>query len=73
MLIAAGTNWDGRKVLYIGLLEENIRRLKNDEPIYKNLSREPQNVPGLEEWDIAIMGPEDTARFIAHIGDNHAT
>lgn len=65
MLIAA-TERDGRKLLVIGLMEENVRRLENDEPIYKDL-REP-GVPGLEEWDVAILGPEDTVRFVALFG-----
>jgi hypothetical protein len=67
MLIAA-TERNGRKLLVLGLMDENVKRLLNDEPIYKDLSVEPQNVPGLEEWDITILGPEDTARFVAHYG-----
>ena len=74
MLIAAGTTKDGRKLLIVGLQAENLDRLLNDQPIYKDLSVEPQNVPGLEEWDITILGPEDTVRFVAatrpdHLGD----
>jgi hypothetical protein len=65
LLIAATENNNGRKLLVIGLQDENIDRLKNDEPIYKNLSRNPE-IPGLEEWDITILGPEDTVRFISH-------
>jgi hypothetical protein len=61
MLIAAGTNGrTGRKVLFIGLDAENIRRLQNDEPIHRSLEIEE-----LEQWDLAIMGPEDSARFVA--------
>lgn len=67
MLIAAGTTKDGRRILYLGLQAENIDRLLNDQPIYKRLDQPPQDVPGLEEWDITILGPEDTARFIAHV------
>lgn len=51
MLIAATTTKKGRKLLIIGLQAGNVKRLLNDEPIYKDLSVEPQNVPGLEEWD----------------------
>lgn len=66
MLIAAATTADGRKRLIVGLDAENIRRLQNDEPIYKDLR--VQGVPGLEEWDLAILGPEDMARFVAQVG-----
>ena len=72
MLIAAMTNKDGRKILVLGLEEENMRRLRNDEPIYKRLDGVPDaetsaapRVEGLEEWDVTILGPEDTARFVA--------
>lgn len=64
MLIAATTR-NGRKLLVIGLQDENVKRLLNDEPIYKNLATDVA-VPGLEEWDVTILGPEDTARFVAH-------
>lgn len=67
MLIAASTLKDGRKLLIIGLMAENVDRLLNDMPIYKDMSKEPQNVPGLADWDITILGPEDTARFIATV------
>lgn len=67
MLIAA-TERNGRKLLVIGLMDENMKRLANDEPIYKDLSVAPQDVPGLEDWDVTILGPEDTARFVAHFG-----
>jgi hypothetical protein len=26
------------------------------------------HVPGLEQWDVTVLGPEDTARFIAYAG-----
>ena len=64
MLIAATTKDNGRKLLVIGLEEENLKRLKNDEPIYKDLAENPK-IPGLEEWELAIIGPEDMVRFIA--------
>ena len=66
MLIAA-TERNGRKLLVLGLQDENIKRLLNDEPIYKNLADDVA-VPGLEEWDVTILGPEDTARFVSHFG-----
>jgi hypothetical protein len=66
MLIAA-TERNGRRLLVIGLQDENMRRLTNDEPIYKNLATDVV-VPGLEEWDLTILGPEDTVRFVAHFG-----
>ena len=68
MLIAASTTKDGRKLLVLGLQAENMRRLLNDEPIYKRLDKAPQDVPGLEEWDVTILGPEDTIRFVAAVG-----
>lgn len=64
MLIAATSKKNGRKLLVIGLEEENVKRLRNDEPIYKSLNDDP-HVPGLAEWDLTILGPEDTARFVA--------
>jgi hypothetical protein len=54
---------DGRQTLVLGLDETNIERLKNDQPILKGLGP----VEGLEEWDVTILGPEDTVRFIAHV------
>jgi hypothetical protein len=64
-MLAASTTEDGRRLLILGLEDENIRRLVGDQPIYKNLADE--GVPGLEEWDVTILGPEDTARFIARV------
>lgn len=64
MLIAA-TEKKGRKLLVLGLQDKNIKNLLNDMPIYKDLSKDVV-VPGLEEWDITILGPEDTIRFVAH-------
>lgn len=63
MLIAASLK-EERKVLFLGLQAENIDRLLNDEPIRKDLGVE--GVPGLEEWTVVLMGPEDTVRFVAH-------
>lgn len=73
MLIAAMTADDGRKTLVLGLLAENVEKLVNDKPIYKRLDGERDSsgsegvlVEGLEGWDVTILGPEDTARFVAH-------
>ena len=49
------------KKIFVGLDEDNMRRLANDEPIRKELDE----VPGLEGWILYILGPEDMARFIA--------
>lgn len=70
MLLAASTTKSGRKLLILGLQGENMRRLGGDEPIYKNLADE--GVPGLEDWDVTILGPEDTARFVAAVGPKDA-
>jgi hypothetical protein len=61
VLIAASTTKSGRRLLIVGLQDENLYRLRNDEPIYRSLD----DVPGLEEWDLSILGPEDMERFIA--------
>lgn len=64
MLLAMTTNNEtGRHTLVIGLEEENMRRLANDEPVYKVLD---DIVPALAGWDISILGPEDMARFVAY-------
>lgn len=65
MLIAASIEGD-KKVLFLGLQQENIERLLNDMPIEKDLGEE--GVPGLEGWKVYIFGPEDTARFVAEFG-----
>lgn len=70
MLIATTETDDGRRMLVIGLEQENIDRLLNDEPIRKDM-RDP-GVPGLEEWDVTILGPKDTVRFVAHYGTRRA-
>lgn len=67
MLIAATTKDNGRKMLVLGLEAENIANLLNDMPIYKSLNKDP-HIPGLEEWDITILGPEDMIRFVGHYG-----
>jgi hypothetical protein len=73
MLIAAGEGPDGRKRLFIGLHRENVERLLNDMPIVKRLDGSETDetdgvvVPGLEEWDLVILGPEDLERFLAKV------
>lgn len=66
MLIAAGPNKAGRNVLYIGLGEINMTRLRADIPIYRSL--DPYEIPGLAGWDLCVMGPEDMTRFQAAVG-----
>lgn len=67
MLIAANTTQNnGRKLLIFGLEEENIIRLIEGQPIKKDLGE--QGVPGLEEWEIVILGPDDTDRFVETFG-----
>jgi hypothetical protein len=65
MLLAASIEEGGRRVLILGLQRENIERLLNDQPIEKDLGAE--GVPGLEEWTVYLLGPEDTARFVAQV------
>jgi hypothetical protein len=72
MLIAASHETkSGRKMLFVGLSRTNIERLLADKPILKQLNGEGTNetegvlVEGLEEWDLVVAGPEDTARFVA--------
>lgn len=64
MLIAASIKGD-KKVLFIGLQADNVERLLNDQPIEKDLGVE--GVPGLEDWKVYILGPEDTVRFVARV------
>ena len=68
MLIAATTKNDGTKLLVIGLDAENIKMLLNDMPIYKDLEINGEKIPGLEDWELAVLGPEDLIRFIGHYG-----
>jgi hypothetical protein len=78
MLIAAAEGPDGRKRLIVGLHQENVDALANDKPIYKRLDgkdtdeTEGLRVPGLEEWDLVVLGPEDLERFRAHFAPAHA-
>lgn len=70
MLISTLTLENGRKLLVLGLEEENIRLLLEDKPIYKVLGENPI-VPNLEEWDVTILGPEDTFRWIAQYKEHN--
>lgn len=75
MLIANGFSADGRNRLIIGLSEGNMIRLRNDEPIQRPLDGDGASgpaIPGLEGWDLIILGPEDTVRFIAGAGGDPA-
>jgi hypothetical protein len=63
MLIAAGRT-NGQPTLFIGLDEENLRLLRDDRPIDKDLGA---IVPELASWRLVILGPEDMARFIARV------
>jgi hypothetical protein len=63
VLIAAVTQRDGRKLLVLGLVQENIDRLLDDRPIRRPLDE--SGVLGFDGWDVSILGPEDTARFLA--------
>lgn len=71
MLIAATTETGGRRRLIIGLMQENVDALLNDQPILKRLDGESTDetegvlVEGLEGWDLIVLGPEDVARFVA--------
>jgi hypothetical protein len=71
MLIAVLSDIDpnGRKRLVIGLEEENVKNLLDDFPIEKALDANPR-IAGLEAWTVYILGPEDTARFIATYGSD---
>jgi hypothetical protein len=71
MLIAAGDSPHGRKILYIGRMDENIESLRDDKPILRRLDDVGgEAVPGLEDWTLVVFGPEDTARFIARVGED---
>jgi len=60
MLLGAGQGPEGRPMIFVGLSEANIKKLKNDQPILKSL--DPYGFPGVL---LIIMGPEDTVRFCA--------
>jgi hypothetical protein len=69
-LFIATSTQGKRKVLVIGLEQDNIDRLLNDQPIKKNFSKDIPPGSGLEDWDLVILGPEDLVRFAAHYGLN---
>lgn len=66
MLIAVD---DANKKLIVGLQQENIDRLLDDQPIEKELGMYDGMPPELQEWTIYVLGPEDLARFVAHFGE----
>jgi hypothetical protein len=54
-------------LLILGLDAENMRRL-TDEPIWKRLDGKVDTlVPGLEEWDLMILGPDHVEEFKAKV------
>lgn len=60
-----------RRSLIIGLSDLNLYHLRNDEPIKRPLDGDGQDgptIPGLDGWDLIILGPEDMARFVAAMG-----
>lgn len=66
MLLAITGTKSGKRMLIVGLVEENVERLQNDEPILVNF--EGEGITELKEWEMTIFGPEDTARFLAQFG-----
>lgn len=66
MLLVTTRTKTGKRMLIIGLEAENMERLQNDEPILKSFANE--NIAELEEWELTILGPEDTVRFVAQFG-----
>ena len=57
--------------LIVGLHAENVERLLDDKPIRRPLDEVPgmiENVPELAGWTLYVLGPEDLARFVAHVG-----
>lgn len=73
MLIASSTNTKtGRRTLYLGLEAENMERLAAGQPIIKHLNDLGDvEVLGLQEWDVVILGPSDTATFVAAVSPTH--
>lgn len=78
MMISSASSRDGkRRVLMLGLDAENIARLLAGRPIVKQLDGAPHPlvdraedgvlVPGLENWDLVILGPSDMADFVARV------
>jgi len=55
-----------KQFLIIGLEAENIKRLQDDMPIFKDL--EVEGIEDLKEWKLVILGPEDTVRFVSEHG-----
>lgn len=69
MILAVLTSQEtGRRALVVGLEAINVERLLNDMPIRKQLDDKDANgfhTDGLEGWDLVVLGPEDSARFLA--------
>lgn len=69
MLLASLRRKDGKRVLVVGLQERNMELLRNDAPIARRLdgSDGGTTIEGLEDWVLFVLGPEDTARFVAEV------
>lgn len=65
MLIAVDR--ENRKLI-VGLMQENIDRLLDDQPIEKPLGVYDGMPDDLIGWTLYVLGPEDLARFVAHFG-----
>jgi hypothetical protein len=70
MFIATSNAPNQKKRLILGLSETNILKLRNDMPIHRTLGGpdSPVQIPGLEDWEVLIIGPEDSIRFMIQTG-----
>lgn len=66
MMIASATTAAGRRLLILGLDAENMQRL-DGEPIWKRFDGEGTPVPGLEDWDLMVLGPSHVDEFKAKV------
>lgn len=67
MMIGSATTATGRRLLILGLDAENMKRL-DGEPIWKRFDGQSGAiVPGLEEWDVMILGPSHLEEFKAKV------
>lgn len=64
MLVSVMTS-EKSKMLILGLTDLNMKRLLDDEPIQKSLGDYSDELKG---WELSILGPEDTVRFMAQTG-----
>lgn len=69
MIIAVGKNMvTGRGILYVGLSEENLLSLmEENSPIMRALDGsgevDDQPTTGLEDWELVVLGPVDSISF----------